>query len=197
MASPIAAVVQRPAAVVRPVIRVRPRTRIIPPPKKPIPEMTCALKRIGSESIPKFSAAYIPTNTVMAAPTLTRICVRIPAARPLVARSMPISPPSTAASSSRTTAERIVFSSSIAMVPSIWCPPIRPQYCVRYVLRLLHRSRNNATVFSFVLQTSGVNELIHVLYPFFVYICRNVCLCDICFICLRENDLNFLFFVDK
>ena len=92
---------------------VRPRTRIMPPPKKPMPEMTCALTRRGSESSPIVSVAYSPTSAVMAAPMHTRMWVRMPAARPLAARSVPISPPSTADRSSRITADRRVLSCSI------------------------------------------------------------------------------------
>ena len=46
----------------------------------------------------------------MAAPMHTMMWVRIPAARPLAPRSVPIRPPSTAASSSRNTVDKRLFS---------------------------------------------------------------------------------------
>ena len=88
--SPMAAVTHNPAAV------VSPRTTflwkmMVPAPKKPIPETTCAATR--EESFSSWPKPYCDTTQKRALPTATRKWVRKPASFERYSRSIPITPP--------------------------------------------------------------------------------------------------------
>ena len=94
-ARPMAAVTHRPAAV------VSPRTTffwkmMVPAPRNPMPDTTCAATR--DESLRSTPKPYCDTTQNSALPSATRKCVRNPASFALYSRSMPIAPPSTRAS---------------------------------------------------------------------------------------------------
>src|SRR5436189_1859506 len=103
---PIAATSQRVAAVVSPRTE-RPWRMIAPAPRKPIPLTICAAIRVGSIRAYAWPAAtkslkpYAETSVKSAEPRQTTRCVRSPAPRSRSSRSMPIAPPSTAATDSR------------------------------------------------------------------------------------------------
>src|SRR5712691_1798740 len=106
---PIAATSQSVAAVVRPRTE-KPCRMIAPAPRKPIPVTICAAIRVGSARTtlwPDVRNAWKPyADTIVnsADPTDTSMCVRSPAWRSRSSRSMPIAPPSTAASTRRSRA---------------------------------------------------------------------------------------------
>ena len=94
---------------------VSPRTEspwrmIAPAPRKPIPVTTCAAIRVGSARtmLPpetrKSRKPYAPAIVNSAAPTDTSMCVRNPASRSRISRSIPTAPPSAAATASRRSA---------------------------------------------------------------------------------------------
>ena len=70
-----------------------------------MPVTICAAMRVGSKTIPRgveklqSDQAYAETSVKSAEPTETSRCVRRPASRSRISRSMPIAPPSTAATS--------------------------------------------------------------------------------------------------
>src|ERR671935_1217634 len=103
---PIAATTQSVAAVVSPRTD-SPWRMIAPAPRKPIPVTICAAMRVGSARMtlwPDVRNAWKPyAETIVnrAEPSATSKCVRRPASRSRSSRSIPISPPSAAASASR------------------------------------------------------------------------------------------------
>lgn len=84
-----------------------PRKRIVPAPRKPIPETTCAAAREGSSTTsfcPSTSEKpKAETGMIRQEPTLTSMCVRRPAAQRNRSRSNPIIAPVTSASTRRST----------------------------------------------------------------------------------------------
>src|SRR5436189_288322 len=105
---PIAATSQRVAAVVSPRTE-RPCRMIAPAPRKPMPLTICAAIRVGSmrayapPAAMKSRKPYAETRVKSAEPTQTTRWVRRPAPRSRSSRSMPIAPPSAAATNSRST----------------------------------------------------------------------------------------------
>src|ERR671930_1025206 len=103
---PIAATSQSVAAVVSPRTE-RPCRMIAPAPRKPIPLTICAAMRVGSvrTSEPPLTRnswnPYADTSVKSAEPTQTTRWVRRPAWRSRSSRSMPIAPPSAAATERR------------------------------------------------------------------------------------------------
>ena len=86
---PIAAAHQTVAAVVKP-LTVSPCLKIIPAPKKPIPDTTCAMIR---ELSPLKIEGDISTNNVL--PSVISDIVRVPTTLPCYSRSKPIKYPNT------------------------------------------------------------------------------------------------------
>ena len=97
---PMAAVTQRPAAVVSPLTACLWKM-MVPAPMKPIPDTTCAAMRDTSRrwlslmSTPSKPWAESIMNS--AAPSATRKCVRKPASLARYSRSSPMAPPRRAA----------------------------------------------------------------------------------------------------
>ena len=105
VASPIAATVHRPAAVVNPRMAPRFKNNMVPAPIKPIPLTTCAATLEGSSdtcSVPKISAnPKAETIIIKQEPTLTIMWVLKPAAQSFLSRSKPINAPNRAARDKR------------------------------------------------------------------------------------------------
>ena len=107
VASPIAATVHNPEAVVSPLTVPCCENNIVPAPMKPIPLITCAATLDGSSIYPCFPITspnpYIDTSIAKAAPRHTIMCVLKPAAQSFLSRSSPIMAPKKAASNKRIT----------------------------------------------------------------------------------------------
>ena len=105
-ASPMAAVTHRPAAV------VRPRTMffwkmMVPAPRKPMPETTCAATR--EESFRSMPKPYCETMQNRALPIATRKWVRKPASFERYSLSMPMIPPRSSAIERRSVSSKMLF----------------------------------------------------------------------------------------
>src|SRR5699024_5298035 len=104
VASPIAATVHKPEAVVNPRITPLFRNRIVPAPIKPTPLITCAATLEGSSStLSNFKTSikpYIETIIIKQEPTETIEWVRKPADQFFLSLSKPIKAPRKAASRS-------------------------------------------------------------------------------------------------
>ena len=112
VAMPMAATTQMVAALVRPETEPR-MCRMVPAPMKPTPVMTLAAMRSGLAWPPMSSERCVNR----AAPTQIRMLVRSPAGLPFISRSMPMAPPSTAASASCSSSSRRSERASSGRVP--------------------------------------------------------------------------------
>lgn len=107
------AVHQSDAAVVRPDI-FRSLMKIVPAPRKPTPETTDVVIRpmlTPMEALPSATTSatvWLSISDTSAAPTHTSTCVRMPAGRFLISRSMPITAPMTIARPIRISTAAIV-----------------------------------------------------------------------------------------
>ena len=97
-ARPMAAVTHRPAAVVSPLTTFL-WNMIVPAPKNPIPDTTCAATR--EESFRSMPNPYWETTQNKALPNATRKWVRTPATLARYSRSKPMRAPNTSAVSRR------------------------------------------------------------------------------------------------
>src|SRR5215467_14945928 len=104
---PMAAEHQRVAAVLRP-RTVKPSRKIMPAPRKPTPDTTCAATWVGLDS----SGTSASNTTKLAAPSATNVLVRSPAKRWRHWRSNPITDPK------NTAAARLIAACSTGTVIS-------------------------------------------------------------------------------
>ena len=150
---PRQATTQTLAAVVSP-RTVNPSRKIAPAPRKPMPLMTCAPSRAGSEGVVPNTAivcSYMMQLVTMTThePSATRICVRIPAGCEVRARCAPTANPTITAPSSRSTiSTTVIFPIFVSLLSKIfdrtlqWQGTVRKRErdCYGYVLFLIASS---------------------------------------------------------
>ena len=127
------AVHQSDAAVVRPDI-FRSLMKIVPAPRKPTPETTDVVIRPMLTPMEALPSVWLSISDTSAAPTHTSTCVRMPAGRFLISRSMPITAPMTTARPIRISTATIVSGCPNAVSLSKKAPiPISSALCKIWV----------------------------------------------------------------